>query len=91
MRALPDQPTEKEYPREEWIDQGDREEALDPNRRQKKEQSQEEKKDEVMKEQNPEEEVRREAHSFRVEHCSHRTAATQDQTGDYVNYEISFA
>ncbi|GAA5997362.1 uncharacterized protein JCM10292_000204 [Rhodotorula paludigena] len=70
MRALPDQPTEKEYPREEWIDQGDREEALDPNRRQKKEQSQEEKKDEVMKEQNPEEE---------------------DQTGDYVNYEISFA
>lgn len=22
MRALPDQPGEKEYPREEWIDQG---------------------------------------------------------------------
>lgn len=22
MRALPDQPHEKEYPREEWIDQG---------------------------------------------------------------------
>jgi hypothetical protein len=33
MRALPDQPTDSDYPKDEWIDQGDREAALDPNRR----------------------------------------------------------
>jgi hypothetical protein len=38
MRALPDQPHEKDYPKEEWIDQGDEDAALDPNRRTKKEQ-----------------------------------------------------
>ncbi|BGO94717.1 hypothetical protein NBRC10512_007335 [Rhodotorula toruloides] len=70
MRALPDQPTDPDYPKEEWIDQGDREAALDPNRRIKKEKKKEEESDEVMKQENPEDE---------------------DQTGDYVNYEISFA
>lgn len=33
FRALPDQPHEKDYPKEEWIDQGSKEDALDPNRR----------------------------------------------------------
>lgn len=77
MRALPDQPTDPDYPKEEWIDQGDREAALDPSRRVKSEKEKEkesqeegEQADEVMKRENPEDE---------------------DQTGDYVNYEISFA
>ncbi|GAA5838555.1 hypothetical protein JCM9279_003279 [Rhodotorula babjevae] len=74
MRALPDQPSDKEYPREEWIDQGDREAALDPNRRVKSEEQKEKEKqdkaDAVLKEETPEDE---------------------DQAGDYVNYEISFA
>lgn len=42
MRALPDQPHEKDYPKEEWIDQGDEDAALDPNRRTKQEQEQKE-------------------------------------------------
>ncbi|GAA6056005.1 hypothetical protein JCM3770_002138 [Rhodotorula araucariae] len=72
MRALPDQPHEKDYPREEWIDQGDREAALDPNRRVPASKAPEQKTEEVLKAEgtNPEDE---------------------DQAGDYVNYEISFA
>ncbi|GAA5828103.1 hypothetical protein JCM11251_002590 [Rhodosporidiobolus azoricus] len=72
MRALPDQPGEPEYPREEWIDQGDREAALDPNRREKKREDKAEKEEQVLNQEgtSPEDE---------------------DQTGDYVNYEVSFA
>lgn len=70
MRALPDQPQDPDYPKEEWIDQGDREAALDPKRRERNEQEDHKKSDEVLKQENPEDE---------------------DQTGDYVNYEISFA
>jgi hypothetical protein len=70
MRALPDQPQDHDYPKEEWIDQGDRENALDPNRREKDEQEDRQKTDEVLKQESPEDE---------------------GQTGDYVNYEISFA
>ncbi|GAA5918640.1 hypothetical protein JCM6882_007890 [Rhodosporidiobolus microsporus] len=72
MRALPDQPGDKEYPREEWIDQGDREAALDPNRRMKKKEEKAQKEEEVLNQEgtSPEDE---------------------DQTGDYVNYEVSFA
>lgn len=60
MRALPDQPGDKEYPREEWIDQGDREAALDPNRRMKNEEDKKDKGDVVLQEQGntAEEEVR---------------------------------
>lgn len=62
MRALPDQPSDKEYPREEWIDQGDREAALDPNRRiksdEQKEKEKQDKADAVLKEETPEDEVR---------------------------------
>lgn len=32
MRALPDQPHQKDYPKEEWIDQGSTEHPLDPKR-----------------------------------------------------------
>ncbi|GAA5923396.1 uncharacterized protein JCM15063_003634 [Sporobolomyces koalae] len=76
IRALPDQPTDSDYPKEEWIDQGDRKAALDPNRRQKDEQEVREEKaqqsQDILKEEgtSPEDE---------------------DQTGDYVNMEISFA
>ncbi|GAA5969047.1 hypothetical protein JCM11641_007450 [Rhodosporidiobolus odoratus] len=72
MRALPDQPGDKEYPREEWIDQGSREDALDPNRRIKKREEKAKKEEDVLSKEgtSPEDE---------------------DQTGDYVNYEISFA
>lgn len=69
MRALPDQPHEKEYPREEWIDQGSREDALDPKRR-TSEQKEKDKQEAVEQGNLPEDE---------------------DQTGDYVNFEISFA
>ncbi|GAA5990859.1 hypothetical protein JCM10908_000050 [Rhodotorula pacifica] len=70
MRALPDQPQDADYPKEEWIDQGDREAALDPKRREKKEQEERNASEEVLKQEDPEDE---------------------EQTGDYVNYEISFA
>ncbi|GAA6035910.1 hypothetical protein JCM8097_005158 [Rhodosporidiobolus ruineniae] len=72
MRALPDQPGDPEFPREEWIDQGDREAALDPNRRIQKREEKAQKEEEVLKKEgtSPEDE---------------------DQTGDYVNYEVSFA
>lgn len=79
MRALPDQPEEDDYPKEEWIDQGDRENALDPTRREPKSDEdaknqeaakERSKSEEVMKQENPEDE---------------------EQTGDYVNYEVSFA
>ncbi|KAK4055259.1 hypothetical protein OIV83_000541 [Microbotryomycetes sp. JL201] len=70
MRALPDQPHEKDYPKEEWIDQGSEEDALDPKRRKKKE-DQEEKHEEALQNGIPPEE--------------------EDQTGDYVNFEVSFA
>ncbi|GAA5950615.1 hypothetical protein JCM10213_006938 [Rhodosporidiobolus nylandii] len=72
MRALPDQPGEPDYPKEEWIDQGDREAALDPKRRAAKREEKAEKEEEVLTREgtSPEDE---------------------DQTGDYVNYEVSFA
>ncbi|KAG8753597.1 hypothetical protein FRC14_005894 [Serendipita sp. 396] len=54
MRALPDQPGEKEYPREEWIDQGT---------------------NMLMQEADPKD----------------KNPKDQDQAGDYVNYEVSFA
>jgi Ca2+-dependent lipid-binding protein len=60
MRALPDQPHEAEYPREEWIDQGDRENALDPNRRVQKKEDKAKKEQEVLNKEgtSPEDEVR---------------------------------
>lgn len=60
MRALPDQPGEPDYPKEEWIDQGDKGAALDPARRQKKKEEKEKKDDEVLKQEGatPEDEVR---------------------------------
>ncbi|ORY73397.1 hypothetical protein BCR35DRAFT_148274 [Leucosporidium creatinivorum] len=67
MRALPDQPHESDYPKEEWIDQGDEDAALDPNRRTK----QEKKEDQIK--------------------TPGETPEDEDQTGDYVNFEISFA
>ncbi|CEQ38684.1 SPOSA6832_00141, partial [Sporobolomyces salmonicolor] len=72
MRALPDQPGEPDYPKEEWIDQGDKGAALDPARRQKKKEEKEKKDDEVLKQEGA-------------------TPEDEDQTGDYVNMEISFA
>ncbi|GAA5909086.1 uncharacterized protein JCM6883_002600 [Sporobolomyces salmoneus] len=76
IRALPDQPTDPDYPKEEWIDQGDREAALDPNRREKKEEEAKEKKLEKSKDILQEEGT---------------SPEDEDQTGDYVNMEISFA
>lgn len=70
LRALPDQPHEKDYPREEWIDQGSKEDALDPNRRTDEQKKQDAKEAALQSGTNPEDE---------------------DQTGDYVNFEISFA
>lgn len=66
MRALPDQPGEKDYPKEEWIDQGDPEAALDPNRRKKIEND----KEKQLK-------------------TEGQTPEDEDQTGDYVNFEVS--
>lgn len=65
MRALPDQPHEKDYPKEEWIDQGSDEQPLDPKRRKGGEEG---KKKEIEDE---------------------ADGVDEDQTGDYVNYEVS--
>ncbi|GAA6011835.1 hypothetical protein JCM11491_000766 [Sporobolomyces phaffii] len=76
IRALPDQPLDPDYPKEEWIDQGDREAALDPNRRQKKEEQLKDEKREKSKE---------------ILNEEGTSPEDEDQTGDYVNMEISFA
>ncbi|KEI42441.1 uncharacterized protein L969DRAFT_14642 [Mixia osmundae IAM 14324] len=55
MRALPDQPGDKDYPKEEWIDQGD-----------------EKVRDQLAKD----------AKEGKID---------ADQTGDYVNYEVSWS
>ncbi|KAL8286155.1 hypothetical protein RQP46_004643 [Phenoliferia psychrophenolica] len=65
MRALPDQPHHKDYPKEEWIDQGDKEHALDPK---------------LMSEEQKQKKVQSEG-----------ADADMDQSGDYVNFELSFA
>ena len=65
MRALPDQPGDKDYPKEEWIDQGSKEHALDPNNMPA------DKKQKVVE--------------------SGGAEADLDQSGDYVNFELSFA
>lgn len=62
IRALPDQPTDSDYPKEEWIDQGDEEAALDPNRRKSEKQIEDEKREksqELLNEEgtSPEDEV----------------------------------
>ncbi|GAA6022197.1 hypothetical protein JCM10207_003939 [Rhodosporidiobolus poonsookiae] len=75
MRALPDQPGEPDYPKEEWIDQGSREEALDPNRR-------------IAK---PEDKGKKAEKEEEVLNQEGTSPEDEDQTGDYVNYEISFA
>ncbi|GAA5997561.1 hypothetical protein JCM5350_005068 [Sporobolomyces pararoseus] len=79
IRALPDQPADPDYPKEEWIDQGDREAALDPNRREKSEEQLKQEKQE--KAEKSEEILQHEGTS----------PEDEDQTGDYVNMEISFA
>ncbi|KAK4703048.1 hypothetical protein P7C70_g3172, partial [Phenoliferia sp. Uapishka_3] len=62
MRALPDQPHQKDYPKEEWIDQGSSEYAIDPKR------------------------MSEEAKAKKVDGNE-----DLDQSGDYVNFELSFA
>lgn len=62
MRALPDQPMDPDYPKEEWIDQGDEEAALDPNRRKSDKEIKDEKREksqEILNEEgtSPEDEV----------------------------------
>lgn len=88
MRALPDQPHEKEYPREEWIDQGSKEDALDPNRRTEEQKKQDEKEAALQSGTNPEDEDQtgeyaRAEHESRLRH--------EYYAGDYVNFEVSFA
>ncbi|GAA5879834.1 hypothetical protein JCM8547_005778 [Rhodosporidiobolus lusitaniae] len=72
MRALPDQPGDPDFPKEEWIDQGDREAALDPNRRIQKAQDKAQKEEQILT-------------------AEGTSPEDEDQTGDYVNYEVSFA
>ncbi|SGY31845.1 BQ5605_C002g01266 [Microbotryum silenes-dioicae] len=79
MRALPDQPNESGYPHEEWIDQGSEEEALDPSRRKKKV---DKRKDLTEEESKKLDEINKQVEGEDVE--------DEDQTGDYVNFEVSF-
>ncbi|SCV68713.1 BQ2448_834 [Microbotryum intermedium] len=79
MRALPDQPNESEYPHEEWIDQGSEEEALDPARRKKKVDKRKDLSEEELKKLD---EINKQVEGEDPE--------DEDQTGDYVNFEISF-
>ncbi|GAA6059867.1 hypothetical protein JCM10212_007072 [Sporobolomyces blumeae] len=76
IRALPDQPSDKDYPKEEWIDQGDKSAALIPGRREKSEQDIREEKGKEAQEKLKEEGT---------------SPEDEDQTGDYVNMEVSFA
>ena len=63
MRGLPDQPHEKDYPRDDWINLSDKSVRTSENQ----DTNEEEKKKEGESEQD------------------------LDQTGDYVNFEVSFA
>ncbi|KAM0755850.1 hypothetical protein T439DRAFT_308275 [Meredithblackwellia eburnea MCA 4105] len=65
MRGLPDQPQHKDYPKEEWIDQGSDEHALDPNKKKQKPEG--------------------------VDKTDGVDQPDLDQSGDYVNLEVSFA
>lgn len=62
MRALPDQPHQKDYPKKDWIDQGD----------------QGERKEE-------------EAKQLQGEKVEGESGVDNSQSGDYVNFEVSFA
>lgn len=77
MRALPDQPTEPDYPKEEWIDQGDKSVRV-----------------EQQGKKGGEDGVDVSSHlprSSSLGGCLRCGDTQLDQTGDYVNFEVSFA
>lgn len=88
MRALPDQPHDEDYPKEEWIDQGDKEQALDPKKRHKQDENAVDAED---GKEAKEDEKQKKDHEKTDEVMKQENPEDEEQTGDYVNYEISFA